>query len=356
MCNISFLSNLIYNFSILKNGKSSLLILIPCWRTKNKIDMKSIIKSKKNQIFFIIFEMIFIITISLLFYLSQPILSTKVVYIPKGNISQIITYLKGKNFQISPTLDKYIVRILGKPQSGWIDIGKTRLSRGDFLYKLTKAKAALMDITLIPGETTAIFFQNLSNDLNLSQRKLLDSFSKLSEIPEGAFYPETYHIPKGIEEYHLVNYLLSFSEISHKKLSEKIFGEYNKKKWFNYLIIASIIQKEAASIDEMPLVSSVIYNRLKKGMKLQMDGTLNYGYYSHEKITAKRIKEDTSRYNTYLYKGLPPIPVCNVGVEAIKAAIFPKESDFLYFVRDKATNKHKFSKSYKEHNRAIRKQ
>lgn len=322
---------------------------------KNKIDMKSIIKSKKNQIFFIILEIIFIAIISLLFYLSQPILSTKVVYVPKGNISQIIAYLENKNFQLSPSLDKHIVKILGKPQSGWIDIGKTKLSRGDFLYKLTKAKAALIEITLIPGETTAVFFQNLASDLNLSQSKLLESFSALSEIPEAAFYPETYHIPKGIQEYHLVNYLLSFSEISYKKLSEKIFGEYNKKKWFNYLIIASIIQKEAANVDEMPLVSSVIYNRLKKGMKLQMDGTLNYGFHSHETITAKRIREDISRYNTYLYKGLPPIPICNVGVDAIKAAIFPKESDFLYFVRDKKTNKHKFSKSYKEHNKAIKK-
>lgn len=317
--------------------------------------MKNIIKSKKNQIFFISLEIIFIAIISLLFYLSQPIASTKVVYIPKGNISQIITYLRDKNFQISPKFDKYIVQILGKPQSGWINIAKTRLSRGDFLYKITKAKAALVDITLIPGETTAVFFQSLALDLNLSQRKLFDSFAKLSPIPEGAFYPETYHIPKGIEEYHLVNYLLSFSDISYKKLSEKIFGNYNKKKWFEYLIVASIIQKEAASIDEMPLVSSVIYNRLKKDMKLQMDGTLNYGYHSHEKITAKRIREDSSKYNTYLHKGLPPVPVCNVGIDAIRAAIFPKDSDFLYFVRDKATNKHKFSKSFKEHNRAIKK-
>jgi UPF0755 protein len=112
--------------------------------------------------------------------------------------------------------------------------------------------------------------------------------------------------------------------------------------------MASVIQKEAANKEEMPIVASVINNRLKKGMKLQMDGTLNYGPYSHHKITAKRIRQDKSRYNTYMYKGLPPLPVCNVELSAIRAAIFPAKTDYLYFMKSK-NGTHDFSRYYSTH-------
>ena len=92
-------------------------------------------------------------------------------------------------------------------------------------------------------------------------------------------------------------YLVNSSKKAQSEISRKIFGEYNEKKWFKILTIASIIQKEAANDAEMPLVASVIYNRLDKGMRLQMDGTLNYGIYSHDVITAERIRSDMSEFN-----------------------------------------------------------
>jgi UPF0755 protein len=110
-----------------------------------------------------------------------------------------------------------------------------------------------------------------------------------------------------------------------------------------------VIQKEAASVEEMPLVSSVVYNRLQKGMPLQMDGTLNYWQFSHDKITAQKIRNDKSYYNTYVHKGIPQHPVCAVSLDAIKAAIFPAKTNYLYFVRNKKTQTHLFSSTYKEH-------
>jgi UPF0755 protein len=79
-----------------------------------------------------------------------------------------------------------------------------------------------------------------------------------------------------------------------------------------------------------------------------MDGSLNYGKYSHIKITSKRIRKDKSKYNTYMYKGLPPYPVCNVSFDAIKAAIFPAHTSYLYFMKQK-NKKHAFSSTYKGH-------
>jgi UPF0755 protein len=310
--------------------------------------------NKKNlQIFLIVCDVALIIIYSLLFYLSKPMNTTKVTYIPPGSIGQIITYLEQKEFYLSPSVDKYMLFFIGQPQSGWIDIGETKLSRGDFLYKLANSKAAINDITLIPGETIDVFLYQISQEYNLSYKKLMKYYLKYIPIRDGLVIPETYHIPMGIGERHLVLYLINYAWKNHKKTSMKIFGEFDKNSWYRYLTIASIIQKEAANKKEMPLVSSVIYNRLKKRMKLQMDGTLNYGKFSHIKVTPQRIKEDKSKYNTYKNRGLPPYPVSSVSKEAILAAIFPKKTSYLYFVKSKK-GEHVFAKTYKEHLRNIK--
>lgn len=309
-------------------------------------------KDKKLTIAKYVFEIILITFMSFIYYLNQPIKTPKVLYIPQGSINQIISQLQQKNYDVTK-LDAFILRFIGSPQSGWINMTSTYNTKADFLYKLTTAKAALQNVTLIPGETTYVFLDQLAKNLHLDREKLQEEFEKQSPIQEGVFVPNTYKIPIGISEKELISLLLKISLKKMKETSLKIFGSYNEKKWFRYVAIASIIQKESANTKEMPIVSSVIYNRLKKGMKLQMDGTLNYGKYSHVKITAKRIKSDTSRYNTYTHKGIPETPVCNVSMEAIKAAIFPAKTNYLYFMKSK-NGTHDFSCNYSTHLRNIK--
>jgi UPF0755 protein len=294
-----------------------------------------------------ILEIVLIIILSFMYYLNKPMSSPKVLYIPKGSINKIISQMQVKNYNVSK-LDSIILRVMGLPQSGWINIGVDRGTKFDFLYKLTTAKAALQDITLIPGETTYIFLDQLSSNLNLDRKLLQEEYSLQSKYEEGMFVPNTYSLPIGITEKVLIKILLNESYSQMKKLSMKIFGTYNEKKWFHFVTVASVIQKESANIEEMPLVSSVIYNRVKKGMKLQMDGTLNYGKYSHIKITAKRIREDDTTYNTYKNRGLPALPVCNVSFDAIRAAIFPAQTKYLYFMKSKSGT-HDFSRNYSTH-------
>ena len=227
------------------------------------------------------------------------------------------------------------------------------LTKADYLYNLSHAKAAVNDITLIPGETTYIFLQQLSENLGLSFELLYEYFNKYSLCEDGWIVPNTYKIPVGINEENLIKYLIDESTKYHIKLSHELLGEYNEQEWIKILTIASITQKEAANNNEMPLVSSVIYNRLKINMKLQMDGTLNYKEYSHTKVTAKMIREDISQYNTYLHHGIPPNPICAVNTSAIKAAIFPAQTNYLYFVK-KNNNEHFFSYSYDEHLKNIK--
>jgi len=277
----------------------------------------------------------------------MPVESKKVLNIPRGSINQIIAHFQANNLNVTK-LDSYLLRLIGSPQSGWVNLEETKNTRGDFLYKLATAKAALIDITLIPGETSYIFLNELSICFNLEREKLEQEYNLQATTIEGAFVPNTYKLPMGITEKELIKILLENSNAQMKEFSIKIFGAYNEKKWFQYVAIASVIQKESANIEEMPLVSSVIHNRIKKGMKLQMDGTLNYGKYSHIKITPARIKEDNSIYNTYKYSGVPSAPVCNVSLDAMRAAIFPATTDYLYFMKSK-NGTHDFSCNYSTH-------
>jgi len=98
----------------------------------------------------------------------------------------------------------------------------------------------------------------------------------------------------------------------------------------------------------------VIYNRLKKKMRLQMDGTLNYGKYSHIKVTPERIRTDKSSFNTYKHKGLPDSPIGAVSISAITAAIKPAKTTHLYFMKNK-DGVHDFSDSFKAHKKNVKK-
>jgi UPF0755 protein len=282
-----------------------------------------------------------------MYYLNKPVETPKVLYVPHGSISKIITQMYKNNYDVGK-LDILLLRLLGSPQSGWINIGATKITRADFLYKLTTAKAALQNVTLIPGETTYIFLNQLAEEFKLDREALQQEYVKQSPLPEGALVPDTYKIPIGITEKELIQILLDISSKQMQALSMKFFGTYNQQKWFQYVAVASVIQKESANVDEMPLVSSVIYNRLSVGMKLQMDGTLNYGKFSHIKITPKRIKEDLSIYNTYIHEGVPMYPVCNVSFDAIQASAFPAKTKYLYFMKSKNGN-HDFSCNYSTH-------
>ena len=229
------------------------------------------------------------------------------------------------------------------------------MTKGDFLYHLTHSKAALKTITLIPGETYYFFLQDIAKTLHISVFKLFSQYANQAYKKDGNIIANTYSLPLGMKENELIGYLLNVSNKRYQHFSKKIFGFYDKKRWYRYVTIASIIQKEAASKQEMPLIASVIYNRLEKNMKLQMDGTLNYGKYSHTIVTPKMIRENRTSYNTYKNKGIPTDPVCAIEMEALKAAIFPAKTDYLYFVKSIDGKKHIFRNSFKKHKKYIKK-
>ncbi|MEA1965419.1 MAG: endolytic transglycosylase MltG, partial [Candidatus Aerophobetes bacterium] len=110
--------------------------------------------------------------------------------------------------------------------------------------------------------------------------------------------------------------------------------------------------KEAQLSSEKPVIAAVFYNRLKKGMRLRADPTIKYALGSFRIRLTRRELRTPSFYNTYLYNGLPPGPICNPGKDSIYAALYPADVDYLYFVA-KGDGSHKFNKTYKKHLEAV---
>jgi UPF0755 protein len=168
---------------------------------------------------------------------------------------------------------------------------------------------------------------------------------------EGYLFPDTYRFTKGmgIDEI-ILKMVTRFKEVYNKE-----FREEARQKGFTMkevVTIASIVEKEAGSVEEMPTISSVIQNRLKRGYRLRNDPTVIYGIKDFDgNLTKKHLLTHTP-YNTYINYGLPPGPVSNPGRAALRATLNPSNEGYLYFVsRNDGT--HHFSKTLEEHNRAV---
>jgi len=269
-------------------------------------------------------------------------------YIDASNIESVVDSLEKNGYTVT-LIDKMMIQVDHVPQSGWYTLDRHKEGRFSFYRHIYKHPAKTMNIVIFAGESYDELIDRLANDMKLDREKLYQKYKKLSRFKDADIFAGNYIVARKAKEEAVIQYLF---DQSHKILDlfiEKNFR--NKPDHFELkvlLTIASIIQKESNSIDEMPLISSVIYNRLKKGMKLQMDATLNYGMYAHKIVTPERIKCDISLYNTYKYKGLPPYPLGTIGLDALHAAMFPAKSDHIFFML-KPNGSHKFCATYKEH-------
>jgi len=164
---------------------------------------------------------------------------------------------------------------------------------------------------------------------------------------EGFLYPDTYIIPRGFSPRKIIKTMLEQFEkkwLTELKTETKNI-EYNI---LDIITIASLIESEAKIDREKNIISAVIYNRLQKGMYLQIDAGIQYSLDDHkDKLLYSDLKID-SPYNTYLYRGLPPGPICNPGGQAIRAALNPADVDYLFYFA-LPDGSHVFTKSYNEH-------
>jgi len=187
----------------------------------------------------------------------------------------------------------------------------------------------------------------------------IKEFLKLTKDLEGYLFPDTYLIPKSATPSAIIKILTNNFEKKTKDLR------------INYqdLILASIIEREVKNEGERPVVAGILIKRLKEGWPLQVDATVQYGLATRQfgnlaieqlndfnwwpRITKEGLEID-SPYNTYKYKGLPPTPICNPGLAAMKAALNPVMSDFWFYVSDKEGNIY-FAETLEQHQENIRK-
>lgn len=170
---------------------------------------------------------------------------------------------------------------------------------------------------------------------------------------EGYLFPETYFIPKGASTKKIIR---MFVDMFWNKMTPKLIedAKRNNLSFHESVILASVIEKETGLAAEMGLIASVFYNRIQKKMKLQSDPTAVYDLLPYGgKVTRQHLFRRTA-FNTYQIPALPLTPISNPGLRAIKAAVYPDKSEFLYFV-SRGDGSHYFSKTYDEHKEAIEK-
>jgi len=165
---------------------------------------------------------------------------------------------------------------------------------------------------------------------------------------EGYLFPDTYYLSPGISPHQVIETQLNrFEEVYPGNLWKESFAELNQK-----VVLASIIEKEAKVKSEKPVVASVFLNRLKSNMKLESCATVIYAWDQEKGVQLSSLSLDDltiqSPYNTYLYQGLPPTPICNPGLDSLEAVIQPSQTDYYFFVLGE-NGSHYFSKTFDEH-------
>ncbi len=243
----------------------------------------------------------------------------------------------------------------GKIQSGQYDI-----PRGASLWRITKmlvsGDVATTTVVVPEGLTVKQIKNLLLQHSGLTGEVECDSDKSrpVCNLQDGQIFPDTYRVARGASR-------LSVLELMRKKMLDvrthlsKANSNLPKplKNWDQVLTLASIVQKETPVAREMPIVASVYLNRLNKGMRLQADPTVVYvltdglGDMQGQPLLRGHLKID-SPYNTYRNSGLPPAPIANVGLAALRAVLRPAKTKFLFFVAD-GQGGHRFSIDYAEH-------
>ncbi len=287
---------------------------------------------------------------------------TAKVIIPSGaNQRQIAATLKSSGVIKSALIFRIYTRLLA------VD---NRLRPGEYTFKgneslnqvifmLLKGNLPTVPVTIPEGLKNDQVAEMLdingicnANDFleAVSDPELLGKiFANWDLIPaaEGLAFPDTYHFFKPTPAVKVAENMLRLT----KHQIDRCFPDALPQGLTQYqgCILASIIEKEAAIASEHPLMASVFYNRLEKKMKLKSCATVLYALGEHKTRLLFEDLKVASPYNTYLNAGLPPTPIANFGVSAMKAVFAPEKTDFLFFVAD-GQRGHSFSKTLNQHN------
>jgi UPF0755 protein len=264
------------------------------------------------------------------------------------NLFRLQNRMQAGTYEFTPNMS--LIRIVTKISRGEIIppmLVKLVFPEGLSIYKMGRFMEK-------EGVGDGIAFQGLAR--NALTSSFLLKYSFLMDIPtdslEGYLFPDTYMVPSNISTEQMAGLMLNrFKNVVMPYWRKNYRKMKVKLSLHDVLTLASIIEKEAEIPGERPLISSVFHNRLRIRMRLGADPTIKYVLERPGKIVSYDDLKIESPYNTYRHYGLPPGPICNPGLSSVKAAMFPANSDYLYFVA-RADGSHIFSKSLVEHQAA----
>ncbi len=299
------------------------------------------------------------------------------ITIPRGSSTSDIANILKENEIISwPSIFKLQSKINGYDDTYMS--GKHIVSKDlnyDQLMRVLSSNPVSINVTIREDYYLDQVLDTLSNKKLIDKNNFIKSMKNekfdydfIEQIPEredkleGYLFPDTYFFDPNSTDREIITKFLDNFDTKFK------LDYYARAQELNMTVdqiitLASIIEKEATLPEEKSIISSVFHNRLKSKdpslKKLQTDATLQYILYKKEgKIKEKLSTKDTQidhPYNTYIYEGLPPGPICNPGLESIEAALYPDEESLYYYFVARGDGSHEFSKTLSEHEAAVKK-
>lgn len=284
---------------------------------------------------------------------------------PGSSLSRVARVLHEEGVLENPKYFTWMARL--RDQAEKVHVGEYQITPGmtpeQLLNNMVEGKVKQYALTIVEGWTFAELLNKLHQDPVLkhhlnekSQMEIMAAIGHAGEHPEGRFLPDTYHFPKGLSDVDFLKRAYSAMDKSLQAAWQKRSGALPYASPYEALIMASIVEKETALPSEREEIAGVFVRRLEKNMRLQTDPTIIYGLGSSfdGNLKRKHLQDKENPYNTYRHKGLPPTPIALPGVEAIHAALNPKEGETLYFVaRQDEQGSHYFSSTLDEHNKAV---
>lgn len=292
---------------------------------------------------------------------TQPII---ISISPGDTLKKISTDLKDRHLIKSASAFRLLANI--RKQQTHLQVGEYELNQSmlpiDILKAITSGKTVLHPVTIPEGYRILEITELLAEKKLIDRKKfitesnnpeIIKSLDITSGSLEGYLFPETYHFSKHTSERKIIYTMVD--TFKKRVKSKNLLDSLRKSDLTLHEIItlASIIEKETGVNDERKHISSVFHNRLRKNMLLQTDPTVIYAIKNFDGNIRKKDLSIDSPYNTYRYKGLPPGPIANPGIQSIMAALNPIKTNHLYFVSRK-DGSHHFSSNLEDHNRAVR--
>ena len=266
-------------------------------------------------------------------------------------------WLRHYNFERSLKAGEY--RFSGKATP--IEIAE-RLTRGDIYFRSVTIPEGLTAMETVDLLVRSGFGDRKKLETMISRSDLIKDLTPRAQNLEGYLFPETYRFARADDEEAVIDAMIgqfrsrmnkiTINSMPIDRLSDSLPGGLTVGQT---IILASMIEKEAKVSWEQPLIASVLFNRLRLKMKLDIDASVIYSMKLAGTWDGNIRRSDlqiNSPYNTYIHPDLPPGPICNPGEGAIRAVLNPAETDFLFYV-SKNDGTHQFSKDLRSHNNAI---